>query len=56
MDPKTLQLIEFAEQMAALAVKTIVDLKGILSGSSTKTVDEILADADANYQSIIDKR
>lgn len=56
MDPKTLQLILFAEQMAALAAKTIVDLKNVLSGSSQKSVDEILADADANYQSIIDKR
>lgn len=54
MDPKTLQLILFAEQMAALLAKTIVDLKGVISSSSTQSVDEILADADATYQQIID--
>ena len=53
MDPQTLQLVVFAEQLVALAAKTIVDLKNVLTGSGTKTVDEILADADANYQSII---
>lgn len=54
MNPKTLQLIVFAENMAALAAKTIVDLKNVLTGSSSKTTDEILADADATYQGIID--
>jgi hypothetical protein len=53
MDPNTINLIVFAEQMAALLAKTIVDLKNVLSGSSAKAVDEILADADATYQQII---
>lgn len=53
MDPKTLQLIEFAEAMAALAAKTIVDLKGVLTGNSDKTTDDILADADSTYNQII---
>lgn len=56
MDPATVQLIVFAEQMAALSAKTIVDLKGVLTGSSTKPVADILADADATYQSIINAR
>lgn len=53
MDPNTLNLIVFAEQMAALLAKTIVELKGVISGSNTQAVDQILADADANYQQII---
>jgi hypothetical protein len=53
MDPKTVQLILFAEQMASLAAKTIMDLRTVLSNSNTKTVDEILDDADATYQQII---
>ena len=54
MDPQTLQLVLFAEQLAALAAKTIVDLKNVLTGSSTKAINDILADADATYQGIID--
>lgn len=54
MNPDTLKLILFAEQMAALLAKTIVDLKTVISGAKGKTVDEILADADATYQQIID--
>lgn len=53
MDPATLQLVLFAESMAALAAKTITDLKNVLSGSSTKAVADILTDADQTYQSII---
>lgn len=53
MDPQTLQLIVFAEQMAALAAKTIADLKNVLTGGDTRSTDDILADADATYQQII---
>ena len=49
----TTALIVFAEQMAALLAKTIVDIKNVLGGSSTQTVDQILADADSTYQNII---
>ena len=54
MDPATIQLIVFAEQMAALLAKTIVDLKNVIEGSSTKDVPTILNDADATYQKVID--
>lgn len=53
MDPKTVNLIIFIEQMAALLAKSIVDLKNVIGANSTKDVDMILADADATYQSII---
>ncbi len=56
MDPNTVQLVIFAEQMAALLAKTVLDLKNVMSGGSTKPVADILADADATYQSIIDAR
>lgn len=54
MDPNTVQLILFAEQLAALLAKTILDIKLVIAQSHTQTVDEILADADATYQKIID--
>lgn len=53
MDKSTVQLIVFAEQMAALAAKTIVDLKNVLTGNDARNTDDILADADATYQQII---
>lgn len=53
MDPNTLNLITFIESMIGLAAKSFADLKAVIGGSSTKTVDEILADADATYAQII---
>lgn len=53
MDPNTINLIIFAEQMAALLAKTIVDLKNVISGASSQTALQILDDADATYQKII---
>lgn len=53
MEPNTINLILFIEQMAALLAKSIVDLKNVIQGSSTATVDSILADADASYQKVI---
>lgn len=53
IDQQTLQLILFAEQMAALAAKTVSDLKNVLTGNSDKTADDILADADSTYNQII---
>lgn len=53
MDPKTTALILYIEQMSALLAKTILDLKGVIQGSNTKTVDEILTDADNVYSQII---
>jgi len=54
MDPNTLQLILFAEQMAALLAKTIVDIRAVIQGSHSQTVEQILEDADTTYQKIID--
>jgi vacuolar-type H+-ATPase subunit E/Vma4 len=54
MDPSTLNLILFAEQMAALLAKTVADIRATITGASTKAADDILADADATYQQIID--
>lgn len=56
MNPDTVQLVLFAEQMAALLAKTIMELRGIISGSNTTPVADILTDADATYQAIIDGR
>lgn len=53
MDPKTVQLILFIEQLASLVATSVTDLRGVIAGSSTKTVDQILDDADATYDSII---
>lgn len=53
MDPKTLQLIVYLEQLAGLVAKGIVDLKNLFSGASGVTADQILDDADATYQQII---
>lgn len=53
MDPKTLQLVLFIEQMVALAAQTVVELRARIEGSATKSVDDVLADADAAYQQII---
>ena len=53
MNPSTVNLIVFIEQMAALLAKSIVDLKGVISGASGQTADQVLLDADATYQQII---
>ena len=53
MDPKTVNLVIFAEQMAALLAKTVADISAVIKGESQKTADDILADADATYQQII---
>lgn len=53
MDPKTLNLVLYIEQMAALVAKSVVDLKNVMSGSSTKTAAQVLDDADATYRQII---
>ena len=54
MDPKTLQLIIFLEQMAALVAKSIVDLKNVMASGNTQNIDQIIADADATYKAIIE--
>jgi len=53
MDQNTVNLITYIESLAALVAKSVVDLKNVLSGSSTQTADQALADADATYQQII---
>lgn len=53
MDPNTINLILFAEQMATLLAKTIVDLKNVIANSNTKAVADIISDADAEWNKII---
>lgn len=53
MDPNTVNAILFAEQIAALAAKTIADIASLVKGNSTKSTADIIADADASYQTII---
>ena len=53
MDPKTVQLITYIESLAALTAETVVELKNLVSGNSTKTADAILDDADAKYKAVI---
>jgi hypothetical protein len=53
VNPNTLQLIQFIEQLAALVATSVVDLKNVISGASSKTVDQILDDADSTYDTII---
>jgi hypothetical protein len=53
MDPNILNLITFLEGLAGIVAKGIVDLKTTISGDSTKTTDQILADADSAYQQVL---
>lgn len=53
MDPATAGLVVLAEQLAALLVKTITDIKNVASGASSRTTDQLLADADAQWDQII---
>lgn len=54
MNQGTVNLVIFIEQMATLLAKSIVDLKNVIGGSSTKTTEEIISDADATYRQIIE--
>lgn len=53
MDPKTLAYIVYLEQLAGLVAKGIVDIKNLISGSGGATADQLLDDADATYNQII---
>ena len=53
MDTSTVNLIVFVEQMAALVAQTVSQIKNLITGSGGQTADQILADADATYQTII---
>jgi len=53
LDQSTVQLITYIESLAALVAESVVELKNLISGNSTKTADTILADADAKYQAVI---
>lgn len=55
MDADTLKLAIFAEEMAVLAAKAIADLRSVIHGSNEKPVGDILDDADATYQGIIER-
>lgn len=53
MDPKTLAGLVFVEELIALAAKTVADIRSVIQGSNTQTVDAILEDADAQYKLVI---
>jgi hypothetical protein len=53
MASETLALVVFAEQLAALAAQTVLQVRQVIEGSATQTTDQILSDADATYQTII---
>jgi len=53
MNPNTINLITFVEGLVALAAKSVVDLKNVLTSGDSSTVDATLADADAQYQKLI---
>ena len=54
MDPVAIMaLATLVARLAGLAVKAATDLHDTVSGSATKDVNTILADADAEYDSII---
>lgn len=55
MDPNTAGLIVLAEELAALLAKTIVDIKGVVSGASSQATSQLLDDADAQWDTIIAK-
>ena len=55
MDPNTVNLIVFAEEMAALLAKTIVDIRNVITNANTQATDQILADADATWNNILAK-
>jgi hypothetical protein len=55
MDPDTLRLAIFAEELAVLAAKAAADLRAVLHGASLRAVGDILDDADSAYRDVIAK-
>jgi hypothetical protein len=53
MNPSTLNLVVYIEQLAALVAKLVVDLHNVIAPANAQVVDQILADADAEYAKII---
>jgi hypothetical protein len=51
--PQQIQLLLFVEQMIAQAAKLAIELRAQIQGASTKSIDEVLDDADSTYQQII---
>lgn len=49
-----LNVISLIEKFLPVVGTLVGDLKGLISGASGKSVDQILDDADANWQSVID--
>lgn len=50
-----LRLATFAAQLAEQAAKAVAQIRAQLDGSSTKSVDEILAESDAAYRRVIER-
>jgi len=56
MTPEEILLaVAFAEKLAGLAAKTISDIKSVLNGNSAKTITQIVDDADATYNAVIEE-
>jgi hypothetical protein len=49
-----LNIIETIEKFLPVVTSLVTDLKGLVTGAGGKTVDEILNDADANWEAVID--
>lgn len=48
-----IRVIGAVESLLPIVVGLVRELKGLVSGSGTKTADEILAEADANWAQVI---
>ncbi len=48
-----IRVVGAVESLLPIVVGLVRELKGLVSGSGTKTVDDILAEADANWAQVI---
>ncbi len=48
-----LRVVSLVDSLLPVVAGLVRDLRGLVSGSGSKSVDEILADADANWAAVI---
>ncbi len=48
-----IRVVGAVESLLPIVVGLVRELKGLVSGSGTKTADDILAEADANWAQVI---
>jgi len=48
-----LRVVSLVDSLLPVVAGLVRDLRGLVSGSAGKSVDEILADADANWAAVI---